>query len=348
MNALSNKTLIGVWMSAAIAAMLVSGCRKRPDGVLSDKEMIDLMADMQLAESYSDYEYSGPNLRDYRNGLAESVLLQHGVSREELDSTLSWYGRNLDDYSNLFEKVDKRITEKRKVSLKTDGPDEEVQGDMLWPYTQNGVISNLGNSDGWVVSIPAPGLEKGDMLEWTMHLPLPANLVGVLGVDYEDGTGEAVSSNFSSRMSMDLRLQTDTGKTVDRIYGTMRLKDDLKTAVFVDSIKLRRLPFDSLEFSKYRNQKRYGIPVRFSKKDEKKDSVLADKIVVDSIMRDSHRFGVHGSDRPHMQPAVRPGMSPAVNNATVKRARSVEDVRRSNEQKNGPAKATRQKVRKRQ
>lgn len=348
MNTFSNKTLAGLCMSATIAAMLLSGCRKRPEGVLSDKEMIDLMADMQLAESYSDYEYSGPNLRDYRNGLAESVLLQHGVSREELDSTLSWYGRNLDDYSKLFEKVDKKIIEKRKASLKTDTPDDEVEGDILWPHTQNGVISNLGNSDGWVVSIPSPGLDKGDMLEWTMHLPLPADLVGVLGVEYEDGTGEAVSSNFSSRMSMDLRLQTDTGKTVDRIYGTMRLRDELKSAVFVDSIRLCRLPFDSVEFSKYRNQKRYGIPARFNKKEADKDSVIADKVIVDSIAHDAHRLGVQGPDRPPVKPAIRPGMSPAVNNATVKKARSVEDVRRSNERKARPARATRHKVRKQQ
>lgn len=347
MSACSNKYLGWLWM-AAIAAILLAGCRKRPEGVLSDKEMTELMADMQLAESYSDYEYSGPNLRDYRNGLAESVLLHHGVSREELDSTLSWYGKNLDDYSKLFEKVDKRIAEKRKASFKTDGSDEEPEGDILWPYTENGVISNLGNSDGWVFSIPAPGLEKGDMLEWTMHIPQSAGFASVLGVDYEDGTGEAVTANISGGMSMDLRLQTDTGKTVGRIYGTMRLKDELKSAVFVDSIRLRRLPFDSLEFTKYRNQKRYGIPVRINKKVEGNDTVAAEKVVADSIIRDSHRLGVQGPERLPVRPAVGPGMPPAVNGVALKKARSVDDIKRSNERKSRPARATRQRVRKQQ
>jgi len=334
-------------MALALTAVLFSGCRKRPEGVLSDKQMVDLMADMQLAESYADYDYSGPNLQIYRNGLAESVLVAHGVSREELDSTLSWYGRNLDDYTKLFEKVDKRIIEKRKIALKTGDADLDVsQGDMLWPYTENGVISKLGSADGWVVSIPAPGLEKGDMLEWAMHFPVYATFVGVLGVEYEDGTGEAVSSNFTGGMSVNLRLQTDTGKIVDRIYGTMRLKEELKSSVFADSIRLRRLSFDSLEFKKYRNQKRYGIPVRYSKKEENKDSVVVDTVAKYSINQDSHRIGERESDRPQLHSASL-GVTPAVNNSTVKKARSVEAFKRANEKKSRPAKPIRRKNRNR-
>ena len=35
-----------------LAAVTLSGCHRRPDGVLSDDKMADVIADMELAESY--------------------------------------------------------------------------------------------------------------------------------------------------------------------------------------------------------------------------------------------------------------------------------------------------------
>lgn len=254
-------------------------CSSKPKDVIPEKEMVQLMADMQLAEAYADAEYRGAESFDRREELAKSVLARHGVSEEELDSTLSWYGRNLDTYSELFEKVDKELAGRKEKLLKTEGKGEKVAGDNLWPYSQNGLLSNLGNSDAFVFSISDPELQKGDIIEWDMHISKAAYLTGVLGVDYNDGEGEAVSSVFSGRLSLDLRLQTDTGKTVRRIYGTMRLKDRENMPLFADSISLQRLPFDSVEFAKYRNQKRYGVPSRIIPVNkERKDSTENDSV----------------------------------------------------------------------
>lgn len=248
---------------AMVAMTLTVGCGHKPEGTLSEKKMVRLMADMQLAEAYSDTEYMGQDIQDRREELAKSVLAENGVTQEELDSTLSWYGRNLDDYNELFKKVDKEIEARKRKILKTeDKYADGDQGDMLWPYAKNGMISSLGTSDGWVISVDNPSLGKGDIVEWKMHLDKMAQITGVLGVDYTDGTSEAATNVISGRPSIELRLQTDTSKTVSRLYGTLRLKDKDIAPLFADSITLRRLPYDSLEFRKYRNQKHYGIPVK--------------------------------------------------------------------------------------
>lgn len=264
----------GISFLMAFAGILL-GCSDKPKGTLSEKEMVRLMADMQLAEAYSDMEYMGSDSQERREQLAKSVLAEHDVTQEELDSTLSWYGRNLDDYTELFKKVDKEIVARRKKIMKTDSRDEvSEQADMLWPYAKNGTLSSLGTSDGWIISVDEPGLTKGDMVEWKMHLDKVVSITGVLGVDYTDGTSEAVTNVISGRPAVELRLQTDTSKNVRRLYGTLRLKDKDRMPLFADSISLRRLPFDSLEFRKYRNQKKYGIPARkMPKIEEKKDSV---------------------------------------------------------------------------
>lgn len=277
------KVIAGV--TIGLFGLIASGCDKRPKNVLSDKEMVEVIADLKLAEAYANSQIHGSGTADKREELAKSVLASHGVTQEELDSTLGWYGRNLDKYSELYEKVDKRLLEKKKKLLK-DGEETivETEGDNLWAYEKNGVISTLGNSDGWIISIPDPGLEKGDRIEWNLHLNNSlAQMIGILGVEYEDGTSEAITSNFINRPKIDLSFQTDTGKTVSRVYGSMRVKRTDNLPLYADSIAIKRLPFDSLEFVRFRSQKKYGYPVRITQEDRKR------KAIADSIRRDSIR-----------------------------------------------------------
>lgn len=254
-----------------IIGIIGCSCNRRPKGVLSDNKMVEVITDLQLAEAYSYNQINGTNTTEEREKLSMAVLESHNVTKEELDTTLGWYGRNMDLYSKLYEKVDKRLLEKRKKLLEEDNIDSRRnEADNLWPYSKNGLISTLGNSDGWRISIPNPDLTKGDRLEWSMHLNstfIP--LIGVLGVDYEDGTSEALTTFFNNRQNLDFSFQTDTSKIVRRIFGSMRVKNTSNLPLFADSIALRRLPFDSLEFTKFRAQRKYSIPVRIDKNKEK-------------------------------------------------------------------------------
>lgn len=252
------------------ACVILYGCSGNSRDVIPENQLVDLMADMQLAEAYADNNPDGRDIMTRRNELAERVMAGYGVTQDQIDSTLLWYGKNIDKYSELYDKVDKRIMEKQASIEKNGKPVLDMSGDDLWPYSRHGFISSLGSSDGWVLSIRHPELSKGDRLIWTMR---PDNEMrpfnGVLGVEYEDGTAEAVNSSNSSGNVIELTLQTDTGKKVERIYGTLLLKTKPDRPIFLDSIALRRTPFDSLEYSRYRYQRKYGImlPVRKEKKD---------------------------------------------------------------------------------
>ena len=266
-----------------LSGLLASGCGRKKE-VIGEKEMVDLITDLKLAEAYSNNQLGGPHHAENREDLANGVLAEHGVTREQLDSTLGWYGRNLDKYAELYEKVDKRLVEKRKQLMKDAGESELAKGgDNLWPYGLNGVISSLGTTDGWILSINDPELNSGDRLKWSMHLKdMTMPMTGVLGVEYADGTAEAVSSHFTNRQHVELSLQTDTSKTVSRVYGTMRRKTQETQPLFVDSIRLHRLPFDSLEYTRFRSQKKYGYPVRITQED-RKQKAMRDSLRQDSI-----------------------------------------------------------------
>lgn len=267
-----------------LSGLIASGCSGKKE-VLSEKEMVNLIVDLKLAEAYANNNMGGPDISQKREELAKSVLAAHNVTQEQLDSTLGWYGKNLDKYAELYEKVDKRMLAKRKKLMKDDAARvEELSGDNLWPYAKNGIISPLGNNDGWVISINDPGINQGERIMWTVHMKdqsIP--LSGVLGVEYEDGTSEANSTFFTNRQKIELTLQVDTGRIVKRLYGSMRLKTNEIQPVFADSISILKLPYDSLEFSKYRAQKRYGYPIRVTQEDRRR------KLVADSLREDSIR-----------------------------------------------------------
>lgn len=242
-----------------IVGVAFSSCSRRPGGVLSEKKMVELVADMQLAEAYTTTQPHAPDQRSARIDLGEGVLAVHGVSHEELDSTWGWYGKNLDDYSRLLLKVDKRLSEKKREILKpVAGMAQENETGMLWPFSHNGQVSPLGTTDGWILSLSNPEIQPGDRLIWKMHLNLMHSLTGVLGVEYTDGSSSAVTSGFNGRNNLELSLPTDTGKTVRRIYGSIRLKEEISCPLFADSISLRAMPFDSLEYAHSYSIKRYG------------------------------------------------------------------------------------------
>ncbi len=261
-----------------LLSMVIAGCSNRPDNILTEKEMVALMADMQLAEAYTNVSNQQMQVSDYRLKMGKSVLAAHGITQEQLDTTLAWYGRNLDDYSELYAKVDKEIIKRRKHLLNMSGEEDGLDDDnLLWRFGKNGQLSMLGNTDGWIVSVTDPDLQKGDRLQWTMHLDAPVQMNGVLGVEYSDGSSEAGSSVFIGRNRVELVCQTDTGKDVKRIYGTLRIKNPEMLPVYADSIRLVRLPYDSVEYRLHRSNKHYGIP---SVRKPKKEEAITDTLTV--------------------------------------------------------------------
>lgn len=241
-------------LSFSIAVLM--GCGGRPSYVLSEKKMVSLLADMELAEAYSNTQNNLSSQE--KNDIGKRVLETHGVTAETLDTTLAWYGRNMDDYSKLFEQVDKEIEKRRKKYTEIPG-DKEKEGDNLWIFAQHLTISPLSGYDALNFSIPAPEIEKGDILHFSFFLPNAASIKGTFGVEYKDGHGDATVSNSNNKHNIKIDLQTDTAREVSRIFGSMHLKDLKNLPLYIDSITLKAEPMDSMNYrTKKRLQKTFG------------------------------------------------------------------------------------------
>lgn len=256
------KSLLHLMLAALLVVSAVS-CVRRPKGVLSDQEMAPVVADLQLADAYLQTNVEAKSDPEARERLIEYVVRKHGLSREEFDSTMAWYGRNVDDYRNLFKKVDKELAASQRkaggsVKAHSDAPD-------LWPHSRMTLISERASADGIIFNVPTPALNSGDRLEWNMRLRKPVRVMAILGVEYEGGHTTYSYKPQSNSRKINVTLQTDTGKTVKRIFGSLSVNERGDLPLWVDSIYLRTLPYDSLEYFRIKSQRLYHKPARRAK-----------------------------------------------------------------------------------
>lgn len=232
-----------------LGSLALGGCKKRPKDVLSEDRMVDLLVDIQLADAYFSVSSAARNKQE-RELLIESVLEKHDVSPSHLDSTISYYGRNLDDYSKLYEKVEKKL---RKINH-PEKDIEETEANNIWPYRQFAVLSPNQATDGIVFSFPTADIEPGASIEWQLRLSSSQGVEMTLGVDYIEGKTTLTKKTAAGNKQMNLGLQTDTALNVERIYGLMTAPSG-SLPLRVDSIRLIKTDYDSLNYYKIRQQK---------------------------------------------------------------------------------------------
>lgn len=253
---------------------LLSGCNKRPDDVLSEEQMVDILTDIELAQAYNRTTPAGATYID-RKVLVNSVLDKYGVSQAQMDSTIAYYGRNMDEYYLLYDKVERNLRSKNP----TASIEQINQSDDFWPYHRFTVFlpNQLGNE--LVFSIPADKLERGNTIEWLLHLSASGNGNIMLGVEYDNGVSSFIKKPTGVNVSQQISLQTDTGLNVKRIFGSLSV-EDRAMPFWADSIRLVKLPYDSLNYSRIRTQK-YVFPPRPRSAEDVEGSVVADTVAPD-------------------------------------------------------------------
>lgn len=259
--------------------ILPTACRKRPKGVLSEKEMVNLVADLEVAQGYfmavDDGEYDQLD----RDGAVQYVLDKHHLTKAEFDSTMTWYGRNIDQYRKLCEKVDKELT-KRQQRIPGEKQESEVIQDM-WPYSRHFTYNDRVGSDNLIFSIPAKDILPGDRINWKLRMLNPPGGNVMIGVEYDNGTSSYLYQGLYNQNKVDLTLQTDTAKRVKRVFGKLRLTPTGVETVWIDSIALGRLPYDSTLYYRAFSQRKVGVPTRPKPRMEmdsidKEDNILAE------------------------------------------------------------------------
>lgn len=118
-------------------SLLLTGCR--PDGILSDDRMVDVLYDLHRAEAIlqlSDYGYGHDDAVAKYN---HEVLARHGVTQAQFDSSVVWYTQNPITYSHIYPRVMARIDrelEAQERYRKAHIPESERPRNILPPFEQ--------------------------------------------------------------------------------------------------------------------------------------------------------------------------------------------------------------------
>lgn len=230
-------------------------CEKRPKKVTSDAKMVAIMADMEMAQAYIQSKGYKNRSTDNNDRILLYILEKNGMSREEFDSTMSWYGRNIDKYDELYSKVDKELA---KRESKISGNAIEALSNDLWPYTRHLIISSKSSTDNLSFSISDPEIDKGMKLTWKFHLNIPSDGTVLLGVKYSDGVAGYLSQTLSGN-NIEIGLQTDSAKIVKSVFGNLHLNSN-RSFVGIDSLSLSAVPFDSTSYYRINSVRKYSGP----------------------------------------------------------------------------------------
>ncbi|MBD5221752.1 MAG: DUF4296 domain-containing protein [Bacteroidales bacterium] len=241
--------------AALLSLALLAGCEKRPEGVVSENKAVDVLTDLQLAEAYMDMHGGEYSSQEARRAVKLRILQDNGMSEEEFQSTIDWYGHNMDRYSKLYDKVYKRLESRRKdYSVPSSGRDEMQEQSTLWPYPSMTFFSHLTDEDAMRFSV-SPSLARGEVLEWSMRLSKPASMEVTLGVDYRDGASSLVNRAYGGSRNIKVKLQTDSTRDVKRVYGVLRVLERGSLPLWADSISLITAAPTPTDYSYFSTQK---------------------------------------------------------------------------------------------
>ncbi|WP_459189045.1 DUF4296 domain-containing protein [Parabacteroides sp. APC149_11_2_Y6] len=95
--------------------MIAVACSKVPGGLLSEKDMQSVLIDMQLAEAMI-YQYPDKFPDEaHKKAVFQSVFQKHEITEAVYDSSLVWYGRNLDIYMGVCDRVLAELNKRQKA-----------------------------------------------------------------------------------------------------------------------------------------------------------------------------------------------------------------------------------------
>ncbi|MDH6357650.1 DUF4296 domain-containing protein [Parabacteroides sp. PF5-9] len=247
-----------------LTCILIASCSKVPSHILSEKEMQLVMKDMLIAESMIGNDYGRYHTDTAKVALYESVFRKYDIDRALYDSSLVWYGRNLDIYMKVYERViadlNNAITALGDVQASA-APVTNQDSVNIWPRREyltfqpkdlfRGVVfdivpeKNYSSGSAFVIGLRVWGLTNSMQNRPEIRLNAVHNdtIISIRKQIDRDGYHEFI-------------LRTQAAKQVKQVYGSIRFEDEKRSyyKIFVDSLSLMKYNYGSEALKKYEGE----------------------------------------------------------------------------------------------
>lgn len=243
--------VIFLWM--ALAGLVA--CSKVPGDVLSEKEMQAVLVDMQLAEAMISNNYEVYRNDTVKAALYTSVFNKHGITEADYDSSLIWYGRNIDIYMEVYDRalndLSKRITQLGDVQADA-APTSSSDSINIWPRRKYLTLQPGKVFNGATFEIkPETKYSSGStfvlgMQIWGLRKQMHFHPEIRLSVDQGDTT-LTVNAQITHDGYHETILRSLPTKQVMRVYGFIHMNnaDSSYYKVYIDSLSLFKYNYGS-------------------------------------------------------------------------------------------------------
>ncbi|MDE6460442.1 MAG: DUF4296 domain-containing protein [Paramuribaculum sp.] len=235
-----------------VIAIVVVSCSKIPSGILGKEKMARIIADLSIAEAVVESDYRTYAEDSTKLALKQSVFAKNHVTPEQVDTSLKWYGRNMDILVEVYDRAIEMTEEDLKQSAlnsTTSSPSKPTsiyatEGDSvdLWTAPHSRVFAaNMPANISTFYTVNDRNWQNGDIftLAGKTHGAIRPVLFSIT-VEYKDGTKEYVTSSASGNGWERLRLPLNPDKAASMVYGYIMYTPDSNEVVALDSISLIR------------------------------------------------------------------------------------------------------------
>ncbi len=212
--------------------------------------MAALMADINVGSAVVEAESKSYPTDSTRLLLKQSIYAHHGVTTEEMDTSLAWYGHHIDIYMEVCDKAEeilqKRIAEAEQAGGKSTAPKRQMSldGDSVNLWTSVSVKRNTPSDATEFLPFTIftdRNWERGDRYALSVKgINTRSPITMVMATDYTDGTTEYTSSSGSGDDMRRLTLVLDSTKVATRVYGSIYYSAANGEVSYLDSISLVR------------------------------------------------------------------------------------------------------------
>ena len=235
-----------------IAFFVLAACSHDPDYVIGEKDMVDLLVDVHKAEAVIESNYGDYNSKADKKKLREAVFLKHGITQEQFDTNLVWYGHHIEDYMKIYEQVVERLKaeneEAKKLLAEENSQTMSQPGDSVDVWKQRRAhVFDTRQADNLLTFNIAPdeNFRARDYFELRFKvLLLPRLAVKPQVYLAARHTNHDVVYNqldIDKEGWYSLPLQTDSATALSRLYGYMVLPmQPVQGTLYVDSLMLIR------------------------------------------------------------------------------------------------------------
>lgn len=266
-----------IFLLTFVATILV-GCSSTPDKVLPQEKMAQLLADIHIGESMVEVDRTKFYNDSLKKTVKQSILVKHNVTPEELDSSFSWYGRNIEEYIAVYDRVIEILNDdltdigaglQEKVNVTQEGDSTDI-----WQGLRHYAINNKSASQYITFAISKDQhSQNGDYYTWKIKLiNNPSPIKWGIAADYSDGTTEYINATASNEGWNNIKLISDSTKTLNKVYGFIYATPSENQQLFIDSITLVRMRVDRNVYRQRSGQRLFEYGKNKKKDEDNKES----------------------------------------------------------------------------